>query len=112
MIIWAFKHRIDIREQMLEILPEGFELVILEDCLREIEKIGKLKPEVLREYLKSWGIKVVNYEAPAKGVDSKILDYAKKHKGCVATLDSELRRRAKKLGLHLVYFHDNRLKFL
>ncbi|RLG16229.1 hypothetical protein DRN63_04435 [Nanoarchaeota archaeon] len=112
LIIWAFKHRIDIKDQMLEILPEGFELLILRDCLREIERSGKVKPEVLKEYLKSWGIRVVDYESSAKGVDSKILEYAKKNRGCVATLDADLRRRARKLGLHLVYLHNNRLEFL
>lgn len=106
-IIFAIKHRLNIYERISEIVPEGFELFLLKDCE---EEIGKVLKRDINELLRSWKVKVVEFEFPGS-VDEKILEYAKLNQCAVATLDAKLRRKAVKQKLHIIYLHDYRVEF-
>ncbi|MCW1301063.1 MAG: hypothetical protein QW507_00390 [Candidatus Nanoarchaeia archaeon] len=106
-IIFAIKHRLNLYDRISEVVPEGFEFILLKDCDEEIRKVFKRE---IDELLKSWRVKIVEFEFPGS-VDEKILQYAKLNQCAVATLDAKLRRKAAKQKLHIIYLHDYRVEF-
>ena len=101
--------RVDIIESIYSIINAPFEIIVLRDCISELEtKLQKIKSlskkkEIILalEYAKNF--KIVDYDVKGNlSVDDKIIEFALKNKCIVATNDREMRKKLKKLGIPMI----------
>ena len=101
--------RVDIVESIYSIIDAPFEIIVLRDCISELEaKLQKVKSlskkkEIMLalEYAKNF--KIVDYDVKENlSVDDKIIEFALKKKCIVATNDREMRKKLKKLGIPMI----------
>ncbi len=104
---------VDIFEEIKKTLDFPFEIRIFEKTIYELENIGKGKTLNRPKYLDREAAKVAlslikqknlkTLHHPQKLVDDKILAYCKENKETVVgTLDRELQKKLKKLGISLL----------
>ncbi|MEM2873327.1 MAG: hypothetical protein QXD82_04060 [Nitrososphaerales archaeon] len=99
-------------EELEEMLGK-VELLVLEDTVKELEAISK-RPSVKKAKQAKLALdfvmklKQITY-AYEGSVDDKILKYAKENEFIVATMDRELRKRLRNMGLSVITLSGNRL---
>ncbi|MGQ9718892.1 MAG: PIN domain-containing protein [Nitrososphaerales archaeon] len=89
------------------------ELLVLEDTINELEAINKMvltkkskQAKLALDFVK--GIGHVSYSREGS-TDDKILSYAIENELAVATMDKELRRRSRAMGLTVITLRGDRL---
>jgi rRNA-processing protein FCF1 len=97
-----FTEKVDIYQLLLESLDEPYELIVLEPCLAELEKINPLAVELAKKKARV---------VPAKGfADNVIIKYAKGKKALVCTQDHELRQKLVKLRVPVAMYSKGKLR--
>ncbi|MCP8308269.1 MAG: 30S processome protein Utp24 [archaeon] len=99
-------------EEMEEMLGK-VELLVLEDTIKELEAISK-RPSIKRSKQAKLALNfVIRLERIAYAyegsVDDKILRCAMENRLLVATMDKELRKRLRAMGLSVITLRENRL---
>jgi rRNA-processing protein FCF1 len=93
-VVIPFQFHVDIYEEIARIVDEAYELVFPKICLRELARLNFGKAAL--QLMKKKNVKIV--EIPlAKTIDDSIISYAKENGGIVATLDAELKKKARKM---------------
>ncbi len=99
--------KIDIFEKL-----RGDKLIILEPCIKELERISKGKGKdgtsaiIALTLLKKHNIKVIKTSGPA---DKAIINHATKHECAVATNDKALIKRLKSYSIKIIRLRQKRL---
>jgi len=94
-----FQFKIDIYSELNRIINEKYELYFLDVCIKELEKLKFGKAAL--ELMKQKGVKFVSFPI-YNGVDSTILEYAKKNNAIIATQDKELKKKALKRKVRII----------
>ncbi len=101
-LLIPFKKKLDIYEELRFRFPL-YNLITLESCIRELEKMNQ-KGAI--ELAKSSGLKIIKY---GKGIaDSDIISFAKKKKVIVATIDKKLQKKLLEMGVRIIYLREGR----
>ena len=91
----------DIHEELQRIVPESIEIEIFEENLKELRRIKHKYSKPAMELMQKKNIKIVQSNSE-KDIDTRMLKYAEENKAVIATLDSELKKKALKKGLHII----------
>lgn len=90
------------------------ELIILKDSLMELEKLhikGIKYAKMAKENVLKQKIKKINIVGN-EDVDTKIINTAKKQNAFIATIDKNLRKRAKQEGITCLAYQKSKKKFV
>jgi rRNA-processing protein FCF1 len=90
--------KIDIFEELM-----GYELVTLEECVEELERIRPEMVDFVRQK-----VSVVQESLKSQGVDDKIIEFASKHNAYIATSDKKLKAKAKALNIPIVFVRQKK----
>ena len=97
-----FTEKVDVYRLMLESIDEPYELVALEPCIAELERISKPAAELARRK-----VRII----PAKGfADSVIVTYSRGKRVLVCTQDYELRQKLAKLRIPVAMYSNGKLR--
>lgn len=105
-LINSFLFRIDFLDEIKSLVEEPIEFLTLDSVVREIKKISKSKTKdsgyakIALDFIKQKNIKMIKSEI--KSTDKAILGIANKNT-MVATNDTKLRKKLKKLGVKTIY---------
>ena len=108
MLLYAVAQKVD-----LQALMDGKELLTLQNCVAELEKLGKGKTRsgmharVALELLKKKNIKVL--QSGEKNTDRAIIRYARDNNIIVATNDRVLIKSLKTNGIRVIRLRQKRL---
>jgi len=97
-----FQEKVDVYEEIKSLVPKA-ELITLESCVRELEKLRKRGAIQL---MKLKGVKVV--EGRGRRTDEQILNYLEEEEAILATLDRELMRKVLKRGQHVITLRQSK----
>jgi len=103
---------LNLMEELEEMLGK-VELLVLEDTMKELEAISKrpsIKKSKQARLALDFVMRLEHITYAQKGsVDDKILKCAMENKLIVATMDKELRKRLRSMGLSVITLKENRL---
>ena len=107
-LVSVVEKKIDVVRELNELLPDGFNPVILKQCLYEVKSLDKKIASAVEKYVEANKIKVIEGAGKA---DEIIFDYALKTHARVVTRDYALRKRLKKAGIQVIILINSRLVF-
>lgn len=110
-LIDCLKFKVDFLNEIEKIIEEKFEILILENVLEELERIGKRKTKeskyarLLLKLIKEKNFKIVSTEF--ENADDAIISFADKNT-IVATNDIKLRKTLKAYGIKIIYLRGRK----
>jgi rRNA-processing protein FCF1 len=117
-IINCVRNKIDF---LNELYLKGFEILIPEEVIKEIEKISESKQKLKEKEISSLCLEILKVQKSkfkkiklnSKNVDNGIIDFALKNKGVIiATLDNEIKKKLKKKNNILSLRNKNKLEIV
>ncbi len=104
-VLIPYKFKVDVIRELERIIPGKFDLIVTSSIISELKNLG-LKGKFGLDFIKKNNIKIEKY--PYNG-DDAILEYALKNNCILATNDKELKKKAIKKGLPIIYLRKKRI---
>ena len=111
-----YQFGVDVFEEIKKLVPENYELVVLDGIIKELENLAKGKgrdskaAKIGLELIEKKRVKIIKTES--KSVDDEIIRLSNKET-IVATNDKELRERLKDKSAKVMYLRSkNRLELI
>ena len=108
-----FYEHFDVVLELKKLHPKA-EIIILDDVIREVEKLKKENVKwagLAEEYIKIKKVKKAHYGEEIS-VDEKILKYAEEHNAFIGTIDKDLKKKAVSKKIKIITFLKSKKKLL
>jgi rRNA-processing protein FCF1 len=103
--IIPFQFKVDIYSELNRLIDEKYEVYFLKAAIPELEKLRYGNAAI--ELMKQKGVNIREFPI-SRGVDNTILEFAKKEGAIIATQDKELKKKALKENIKVIFLRQKK----
>ena len=100
-----FQFKVDVYAELSRMIDEPYEICFLNFCIEEIKKLEF--GDAALKLMEQKGVKFIDAERNGS-VDDSIIDFAKKEGCIIATQDKELKKKALKENISVIFLRQKK----